>query len=86
MNKLQTYILKQEKCIDIIVSLLDEITKANGFTKATFYAITPILKQTIRKGAMKDKAKYFNSITYKDNHSGEISQITGIASVGQLCE
>ena len=34
--------------------------KACGFTKSTLYAIHPLMSQTVRKGATRDKKKYLN--------------------------
>ena len=58
----------------------------NGFTKVTMYALTPILKQTVRKGVTKDKLKYINMVNYDDSMSGSTEKLCAIASLGQICD
>lgn len=44
LEKLRNIVLKQEKCFDVVYHFLDELAKAHGFTKATMYALQPIVK------------------------------------------
>ena len=62
------------------------MTKSCGFTKATCYALTPLMISTFKKGATKDKMKYCNTIPYKDNMTSHTENILGVASVGMLCQ
>ena len=61
------------------------MTKSCGFTKATCYALTPLMISTFKKGATKDKMKYCNAIPFKDNMTSHTENILGVASVGMLC-
>ena len=60
--------------------------KACGFTKSTLYAIHPLMSQTVRKGATRDKKKYLNVVEYRDKSTGNVDKIVGIASAGGICE
>ena len=60
--------------------------KVCGLTKASLYAIHPLMVQTVRKGATRDKKKYLNAIDYRDQSTGNIDKIDGVASAGGLCE
>lgn len=50
------------------------------------YALSPLMAQTVRKGATKDKQKYLNTIDYADKASGVREKLVGIAGAGMLCE
>ena len=62
------------------------MTKVCNFTKATCYALDPLMIQTFKKGATKDKMKYCNTIGYKDNMTSHTDNILGVSSVGMLCQ
>mmetsp|Transcript_28650 Transcript_28650/g.38197 ORF Transcript_28650/g.38197 Transcript_28650/m.38197 type:complete len:93 (+) Transcript_28650:633-911(+) len=66
IDKMANITLRQEKCIDVIVHFLDDLTKVCGYTKATLYALDPLMQTTFKKAATKDKMKYCNMIGYKD--------------------
>ena len=69
-----------------ICVFFSDLTKSCGFTKATCYALTPLMINTFKKGSTKDKLKYCNTIAYKDNMTSHKENILGVASVGMLCQ
>ena len=50
------------------------------------YALDSLMNQTFRKGATKEKLKYLNSVTFIDRITSLSETLTGVASVGMLCE
>ena len=68
------------------VASFSELAKACGYTKATMYALSPLMAQTVRKGATKEKMKYLNGVSYADKATGTKEKLIGVASVGMLCE
>ena len=63
-----------------------ELQKACGFTKSSLYAIHPLMRQTVRKGATREKKKYLNVVEFRDKSTGNIDKIVGVASAGGLCQ
>ena len=63
-----------------------ELNKACGFTKATLYALHPMMQMTVKKGATKEKKKYINIIDYQDQATGTHDKIVGVASSDKLCQ
>ena len=62
------------------------LVKTCGYVKATVYAIHPMVCQTVRKGATKEKKKYLNAIDQQDKVTGNFVKIVGVASAGMLCQ
>ena len=70
-----------------MIVLLTELSKACGFTKATMYALSPIMKQTLRKTATKQHLKKFlNTVPYLDRGTGSSEKLVAVAPVGLLCQ
>ena len=86
LEKLPKKILAQERCIDAVLNFLNELCKACGYTKATMYALSPIMKQTMRKNAKKEHSKYLNMVPYMDRGTGSSEKLVGVAPVGLLCQ
>ena len=66
--------------------MYSELVKICGFVKASIYAIHPLVCQTVKKGATKDKLKYLNTIDFQDKATGNYEKIIGVASAGMLCQ
>ena len=56
-----------------------ELVKACGYTKATMYAVSPLMISTVKKGATKDKQKYLNNVAFLDRGSAVSENIIGVA-------
>ena len=61
------------------------MTKACGFAKATMYTLSPLLKETFKRGLTKEKLRYCHTVTYKDEMTARPQQILGVCSIGMLC-
>ena len=44
------------------------------------------MRQTVSKGATREKKKYLNVVEYRDKSTGNIDKLVGIASAGGLCQ
>lgn len=86
MNERFSTIAHQEKCVDVITLFIDELQKACGFTKLTFYALNPLAQQTVKKGVNKDKQRNLHTIAFEDKVTTGSVKYIGVCSANQLCQ
>lgn len=77
--------LRQEKCVDVLLNFLNSLTKFCNFTKATVYALDPLMQATFKKGLTKDRRKYCTTVSYKDAKMGAAQNLLGVANSDKLC-
>jgi hypothetical protein len=72
-------VLKTESKIEMVVNLLDEISKQYGIKKSTFYAISSNYDRVFRKCSIKERNKFVHSVPYADEKDGMSYNLLAIA-------
>lgn len=63
-------VLKTENKLEMIVNLLEEISKQYGMKKATFYALSENYDRVFRKCTPKERNKFIHTVPYADEKDG----------------
>jgi len=79
-------ILKTESKIEMVVNLLDEISKQYGIKKATFYAVNQNYDRVFRRCSVKERNKFIHKVPFHDEVDGQSYNLLAIAkSKEDLC-
>jgi hypothetical protein len=79
-------VLKTENKFEMIVNLMEEISKQYGMKKATFYPISSSFDRVFRRCTAKERNKYVHSVPYADEKDGMSYNLLAIAkSKNELC-